>query len=330
MKLPGFGCQIVGSGSALGGMSVPSAHYEDRLGLRAGWVSERTGVQVRPVVIEGERTGVLGAAAARQALDDARVEASELDLVICATMTAEMNCPATSQRIVADIGAAHCGAFDLTSACTGFLAGMHMAANGIRAGAYRNVLVVGSDVLSDIVDQNDPKMAALFGDAACAAVLSRSEDPTKGIITQNLASDGGQWAYIYQPKCSADLPPGIEEPERYGLLTMNGLAVYRFAIETLTRLVPATLADAGLTLDDVQLVLLHQSNLRIVERVREHLHLDAVKCPTIIERTGNTSGGSLGVLLDEMRRADRIQSGNNILLAAVGGGLSWGASVWRV
>jgi 3-oxoacyl-[acyl-carrier-protein] synthase-3 len=330
MDLPGYGCRIVGTGSALGGQSVPSHHYEDRLGLRRGWVAERTGVVDRPVATEGERTGVLGAAAARQALEDAEISAKELDLVICATMTAEMNCPATSQRIVADIGGVPCGAFDLTSACTGFLAGMHLAANGIRAGAYRNVLVVGSDVLSSIVNQDDPKMAALFGDAACAAVLSRADDPNLGIISQKLRSDGSQWAYIYQPRCAADLPPHVEEPERYGYLTMNGLAVYRFAIETLTRMVPVTLADAGMTMDDVDLVLLHQSNLRIVERVREALHLDASKCPTIIERTGNTSGGSLGVLLDDVRRDGRVRPGTNILLAAVGGGLTWGASIWRV
>ena len=330
MAFPGYGCQIIGTGSALGGQSVASHIYEDRLGLRRGWVAERTGVVDRPVAVEGERTGVLGAAAARQALENAGISAKELDLVICATMTAEMNCPATAQRIVSDIGGVPCGAFDLTSACTGFLTGMHIAANGIRAGAYRHVLVVGSDVLSDIVDQNDPKMAALFGDAACAAVVSRSDDPNKGIVTQKICSDGGQWAYIYQPRCPADLPPNAEEPDRWNLLTMNGLAVYRFAIETLTRMLPKVCDNAGLSIDDMQMVLLHQSNLRIVERVRDALNLDANRCPTIIERTGNTSGGSLGVLLDAVRREGKITPGSHILLAAVGGGLSWGASIWRV
>ncbi len=330
MGLQGYGCRIAGTGSALGGQLVPSKAFEDRLGLRPGWVAERTGVKDRAVAVPGERTCELGTAAARQALEDAGVAATELDLVICATMTAEMSCPASAHRIVAEIGAVPCGAFDLSSACTGFLAGMNLAANGIRSGVYKHVLVVGSDVLTEIVDQDDAKMAGLFGDAAAAAVVSRCDDPTMGVQVQKLRSDGNQWSALYQPRISADLPPGVAEPDQYGFLTMNGLAVYRFAIETLVRMVPATVADAGLTMDDISLLLLHQSNLRIVEQVRDSLKLDATKCPTIIERTGNTSGGSLGVLLDDVRRDGRMKPGSNIVLAAVGGGLSWGASVWRV
>lgn len=298
--------------------------------MTEGWVVDRTGVAVRHVVAEGERTTTLGVAAAKQALEIAKIDPKQLDLVICATMTAEMPCPATSQRIAAELGAAPCGAFDLTSACTGYLSALHMAANGIRCGAYRHVLVVGSDVLSDIVDENDPKMAPLFGDAAAAAVIVGDDDPTKGCIFQRLHANGGDWAHIYQPAREADLPPGVSPPERYGLLTMNGLAVYRFAVETLVHMIPETLEQAGLKIDDVDLILLHQSNLRIIERVRDALGLKAVKCPTVIEWTGNTSGGSLGLLLDEMHRGGRLRPGKMVLLAAVGGGLSWGASLWKL
>jgi 3-oxoacyl-[acyl-carrier-protein] synthase-3 len=260
----------------------------------------------------------------------AGVAPTDIDLLICATMTAEMPCPATAQQIAARIGAVPCGAFDLTSACTGYLTAMHLAANNIRAGVNRNILVVGTDLLSPTIDANDYKMAAIFGDAASAAVVSRSDNPAKGCFGQMMCADGREWAAVYQPRCPEDMPPGVDEPERYGILIMNGLAVYRFAVETMVQIIPEVLAGQGLTLADADLVLVHQSNLRIIERVRDALDLDANKCPSVIEWTGNTSGGSVGVVLDTVRRDGRLKPGMTVVLAAVGGGLSWGASVWKV
>lgn len=330
MGLPGYGCIIRGTGSALGSTEVRSPELEIRLGLRTGWIEERTGVAVRYIVAPGERNTDLAVRAAQTALFDADLDPKKLGLVICATMTAEMACPATAQRVVDQIGGVPCGAFDLTSACTGFLAGMNIAANTVRVGAAEHVLVIGSDVISPTIDPNDPKMIPLFGDAAAAAVVSRGPDSQRGCIVQQLASDGGQWASIYQPNCRADLPPLVKPPERYGYLTMNGLAVFRFAVETLTHIIPEVLKEAGLTINDADLILLHQSNLRIIEPVRQHLGLTEEKCPAIIQRTGNTSGGSVGLVLDSVRREGRMKPGMTVVLAAVGGGLSWGASVWKV
>jgi 3-oxoacyl-[acyl-carrier-protein] synthase-3 len=330
MVLPGFGCVIRGTGSALGSIEVSSTTLEERLGLRPGWIEERTGVRTRNVAAPGERTTELGVRAAKAALEDADLDPQRLGMVICATMTPEMPCPATGQRIADLIGAVPCGAFDITSACTGFLTGMNLAANTIRVGAAEHILVVGSDWLSPTIDPSDPKMVPLFGDAATAAVLSRCSDPHLGCQVQHINADGGQWASIYQPRCEADLPPGVKPPETYGYLTMNGLAVFRFAVETLIRIIPEALAAAKLTLEDADLILLHQSNLRIIDPVRQHLGLCEDRCPAIIHRTGNTSGGSVGLLLDSVRREGRLKSGMTVVLAAVGGGLSWGASVWRV
>lgn len=330
MGLPGYGCTIRGTGSALGSTEVRSADLEIRLGLRTGWIEERTGVAVRYIVAPGERNTDLAVRAAKTALFDADLDPKKLGLVICATMTAEMPCPATAQRIVDQIGAVPCGSFDLTSACTGFLAGMNLAANHVRVGVAEHVLVVGSDVLTPTIDPGDPKMVPLFGDAAAAAIVSRHSEPNRGCLVQKLASDGGQWASIYQPQCSADLPPMVKPPERYGYLTMNGLAVFRFAVETLTHIIPEVLTEAGLTIDDADLILLHQSNLRIIEPVRQHLGLTEERCPAIIQRTGNTSGGSIGLVLDHVRREGMLKPGMTVVFAAVGGGLSWGASVWKV
>lgn len=326
----GYGCEIRGSGSAFGTQLIDSAALERRLKLPVGWSADRTGVRTRRYVESGVRTLDLATEAAKAALIDAELSPHELGLVICATMTPEMPCPATGHRLVDNIGATPCGAFDLTSACTGWLAGMHLAADSVRSGTHQHVLVVGADVLSPTVDHNDPKMACLFGDAASAAVVSRSENPNLGCLIQRLHSDGGQWASVYQPRCIDDLPPNTPQPERYNLLTMNGLAVFRFAVMTLVNLIPETIAAAGLTMPDIDLFLLHQSNLRIINSIRLQLDLNEEKCPTVIETTGNTSGGSVGVLLDAQFKAGRVRPGSNILFAAVGGGLSWGASIWRV
>jgi 3-oxoacyl-[acyl-carrier-protein] synthase III len=326
----GYGCEIRGSGSAFGSLVVESDTLERRLKLPEGWSADRTGVRTRRYAAPGERTLDLATAAAKAALIDAELSPHELGLVICSTMTPEMPCPATGHRLVDNIGATPCGAFDLTSACTGWLAAMNLAADGIRAGSYQHILVVGADVLSPTIDQDDPKMACLFGDAAAATVVSRSDDPAKGCYYQKLHSDGGQWQAVYQPRCMDDLPKGAPIPERFGLLTMNGLAVFRFAVTTLVHMIPETLAAVGMTIDDIDLVLLHQSNLRIVNSVRLQLDLPEEKCPTVIETTGNTSGGSVGMVLDAQLKAGRVRPGTNILFAAVGGGLSWGASIWKV
>lgn len=330
MQLPGYGCEIRGTGTALGSVAVQSSDLEEKFGLRNGWVEDRTGVQVRYLVGPGERTTDLAVRASEAALESAGLAANQLDLVICATMTAEMPCPATAHRVVDRLGAVPCGAFDLTSACTGFLSGMHMAANGIRAGAYNHVLVVGADVLSPTVDPNDPRMMPLFGDAAGAAIISRSKDAKLGCLAQRLRSDGSQWSALYQPQREEDIPPGMKPPERYGYLCMNGLAVFRFAVEALTQIIPETLADAGLSIGEADLVLLHQSNLRIIEPIRATLGLSEETCPAIIQNTGNTSGGSVGLLLDEVNRQGLLHPDMTVVLAAVGGGLSWGASVWKI
>lgn len=326
----GYGCSIRGTGSAFGSVLVESETLERRLKLPIGWSADRTGVRSRRYVAPGTRTLDLATAAAKSALEDANLAPSELGLVICATMTPEMTCPATAHRLVDNIGATPAGAFDLTSACTGWLAGMHLAADGIRTGSYEHVMVVGADVLSPTIDHDDPKMACLFGDAAAAAIVSRSSDPDLGCRVQKLHSDGGQWQSVYQPRCLDDVPSNAPQPERFNLLTMNGMAVFRFAVMTLVHVIPETLAVVGMTMDDIDLVLLHQSNLRIINSVRLQLDLSEDKCPTVIETTGNTSGGSVGVLFDDQRKKGRVPPGSKIMFAAVGGGLSWGASIWQM
>jgi 3-oxoacyl-[acyl-carrier-protein] synthase-3 len=325
----GNGCFVRGSGTSQGALKLTSQELEGRFQLGEGWIVERTGVESRPIAEPGVRTNELAAQAARAALADAGVAPADLGLVICATMTPEMPCPATSHRVIDMIGATPCGGFDVTAACTGFMAGMNLAANGIRAGAHEHVLVIGADLLSRIVAQDDPRMAVLFGDAGAAVVLSRCDEPDRGCLVQHLASDGSQWPLIYQPSRLEDLPPGAKMPSRWGLLTMHGPSVFRFAVSTLVKIIPEAMAAAGLTLADADLVILHQSNMRIIEKVRTELRLSPERCPAVIQSTGNTSGGSVGMVIDAVRKEGRLPPGLVVVYAAVGGGLCWGASVWR-
>jgi 3-oxoacyl-[acyl-carrier-protein] synthase-3 len=326
----GFGCFVRGSGTSRGSINLTSQELEGRFQLGEDWIVERTGVESRPIATAGVGTNELAALAAEAALADAGVSAKDLGLVICATMTPEMPCPATCHRVIDRIGATPCGGFDVTAACTGFLAGMSLASNAIRAGAYEHVLVVGADLLSRIVDQADPRMAVLFGDAGAAIVFSRADERERGCLVQHLGSDGGQWGLIYQPSGPDDLPPGVKPPKQYGFLTMHGPSVFRFAVTTLCKIIPEALAAAGMTVADADLVILHQSNMRIIEKVRSELGLSADRCPAVIQSTGNTSGGSVGMVIDAVRKEGRLKPGMVVAFAAVGGGLCWGASVWRV
>ncbi|MBX7102571.1 MAG: ketoacyl-ACP synthase III [Gemmataceae bacterium] len=328
--MTGFGCRIRGTGSSFGSRVVDSAVIEERLNAPAGWCADRTGIRTRFHAADGERTTDLAVRAAELALADARLAPSDLGMVICATMTSEMCCPAAAHRLIERIGATPCGGFDLTSACAGYLSAMQLAADTIRVGTHEHVLVVGSDVLSPTVDPDDPKVAGLFGDGAGATVLSRDPNPEVGCVAQLIGSDGGQWDAVYHPRIPADLPTGIPAPPQFDRLIMNGLAVYRFATSKMIEIIPEVLGRVGLTHQDADMILLHQSNLRIINNVRLEFGWNAEKCPSIIETTGNTSGGSVGVLLDAQRRAGRIRPGMTLAMAALGGGLSWAASVWRV
>jgi 3-oxoacyl-[acyl-carrier-protein] synthase-3 len=327
--MAGFGCSIRGTGTAFGSRVIDSAMIEERLGAPAGWCADRTGVRSRTHVGEGERTTDLAVRAAEAALADAGLPARAMGLVICATMTPEMPCPAVSHRVIDRIGATPVGGFDLTAACSGYLTALQLAADTIRTGTYEHVLVVGSDVLSRHIDPDDPKVAGLFGDGAAAAVLSRDPDPERGCLAQLVGSDGGQWDAVYHPRCPADIPEGYPPPPQYDRLVMNGLAVYRFATDKLIEIIPVVLQSSGRTVADVDLALLHQSNLRIINNVRLEFGWSDEKCPSVIETTGNTSGGSLGMLIDAQRKSGRLTAGQTVVMGAVGGGLCWAASVWR-
>ncbi len=327
---PPAGTRITGTGIAVPERVVTSVELEATLGVSAAWVVERTGVRERRLVEPGgQRATDLGALAAARALEDARLMPTDLDLLICASVTAEMGTPATACRIVDRLGAVPCGAFDLSIACSGFVAGLNMAANYVAAAGYRNILVVGSEVVSEIVDWSDPRTAAIFGDGAAAAIVSAIPERRRGCLYQKLGSDASRWHELFLPRIPSDIPPGITPPPKLGVLHMDGPPVFRFAVTTFQRIITEALAACNLKASQVKRFILHQANARILEKVRAELCLSREQVPVNIDRYGNTSATSMGLVLHEVCERGDLQAGDFVLFAAVGGGMSWGTGVWR-
>lgn len=327
------GVRIAGTGSAVPDGRMTNADFEKILDTSDEWIVQRTGIRERrkcdPAKGESTRTLVLGAL--RRALDDARMQGSELDLIIVATVTPEMLCPSVSCRVAHDVGAVGAGAFDLSAACSGFVYGLNVAHELIRTGAHRNVAVVGCDTMSSIIDYTDRGVSILFGDAAGAVVLRPSDDPTRGALAQALHADGSGWKDLYLPRAPRDFPPDVDPASKpLGKLQMNGREVFKFAVRTFGELIQETLDMAGMKPEDVDQYVCHQSNARILEASRERFGIPEEKLYVNIDRYGNSSAGSVPLCFDELRRAGRVKDGDVVMFVAFGGGMTWASSLWRV
>lgn len=328
--VPGGVC-LSGTGMSVPQRVVTNTELAQRIDTSDAWITQRTGIRSRHLVEEGTTVRHLAVDAVRAALEDASLAADELDFLMVATLTPEMCCPATATRVTAEIGATPAGAMDLSAACSGFVYGMNLAAALVQTGLYRHVAVIGAEVLSSIVDWNDRRTCVLFGDGAGAAIVSSCPDKDRGCLHQSMASDGNSWKMLYCPRTEADLPPDANGfTGAYETLQMNGREVYKFAVSTLLETIRQCVRDAGITLDDVAMVIPHQSNQRILESTREKLGLPPERFYTNIERYGNTSAASVPICLDEIRKAGRLHPGDLVLMVGLGGGLTWAASLWRL
>lgn len=331
------GVALIGTGSALPSTALTNQDLVKIMDTSDEWIVQRTGIRTRYKIdrSKGESTFTLGAGALKQALESARVPAAELDLIICATMTPEMSCPASACRVADALGAANAGAFDLNAACSGFVYSMNLAHDLIKGGAYRTVGVIGADCLTTLMDysNNGRGTAVIFGDGAGAAVFKATDDPAKGLLAQAMHCDGGGWKDIYVPELPQDFPTGVEpDAGKYCHVQMNGSSVFKFAVGTFPELIAQTLEKANLKAGDVDMYVCHQSNARILQAARERFGLPEEKLYINIERYGNTVGASVPLCLDELVRAGRIKlgSGQKVMFVAFGGGLTWGSSLWEV
>ena len=299
------------------------------------WIRERTGIGERHVSV-GETVVTLGSEAACKALEQAGKRAEEIDLILVATCSPEQYLPCCACQVQAAIGAVNALAFDVNAACSGFLFALNTADAYLRTGLAENALVIGSEVLSKLVDWTDRGSCILFGDGAGAVVVERCE-ASPGILGRALHSDGTGGGVLqcgarelttpYARTSAAKTDQKQQTDDREHYIQMDGQEVYRFATRRVPQCIEEALADAGLAVTDIDLFVLHQANARIIDAVAKRLHADREKFPTNLERVGNMSSASIPVLLDELNRQGKLHRGDRIVLAGFGAGLTIGACV---
>ena len=327
----GVGVRLAGVGTALPGRVLTNEDLAGLVDTNDEWITQRTGIKTRHIAEEGTTTRSLAADALRAALQDAGMEPGELDMVLLATMTAEMSCPSTAARVVHDVGAEPAGAVDLAAACSGFVYGLNHAEALISSGHYKTVAVIGAETLSKITNYEDRKTCILFGDAAGAAILTADDDTSRGCLAQTMRSNGALWGELYVPRNESDLPESHDGfTGRFNTLQMNGQEVFKFAVTTTQAIIDETLEKAGVTPADLAAVIPHQSNRRILELVKKRMDLPDGKMVINIDKYGNTSAASVPLCLHEKRAAGELKEGDLALFVAIGGGMCWTTSLWRL
>jgi len=306
--------RIVGTGSYLPPRIITNSELENSLDTTDEWITSRTGIKERRIV-EDQNTCDLALEASINALEMAELKASEIDLIILATTTPDKIFPATATTLQDRIGAS-CPAFDLQAVCAGFVFALTTAQQYIENGVFKNILVVGSETMSKIVDWNDRSTAILFGDGAGAVVLSK--DNTTGIKHAKICSDGSFLSSLHVNN------NGINET---GTIEMAGNEVYKIAVNRLSDLAEETLKDCNMTSDDLAWMVPHQANIRIISAVAKRIKLPMSKVILTIEKHGNTSAASIPLALDVAVRDGRIKKGDNLLFEGIGGGFSWGGLI---
>lgn len=324
------GVAIVGTGVALPDKILSNQDLAQIVDTNDEWIVQRTGINTRRIVEGDTNVRDLARDALGAALQNAQVPAADLDLVILATITPEMVCPNTAARVVAELGATPAGAMDLSAACSGFVYSLNVAASLIESGMYRTVGVIGAETLSKIVDYQDRRTCILFGDGAGAAVLQAVDDDSRGCLYQTMHSNGDFWGELYVPQQEAHLPAGNHFTGAFNTLQMNGREVYKFAVTTTQKMMAQTLDAAGVNPEELALVVSHQSNKRILESARDRFGLPEDKLYINIDRFGNTSAASASICLHEAREQGKIKPGDLVLFCAIGGGMTWSTSLWRM
>jgi 3-oxoacyl-[acyl-carrier-protein] synthase-3 len=318
--------RIAGTGSYLPEKVVTNADLEKLVDTTDEWIASRTGIRERRRAADGETTGDLAFYAATHALEAAGAKASEIDLIVLGTTTPDLIFPSTACLLQHRLGANGCAAFDVNAACSGFLYALGVADKFIRTGQSKKALVVGAETLSRMIDWTDRSTCVLFGDGAGAVVLEPSDEP--GIITTTLHADGGYKHLLYNP---VGVSAGFldDEPNHGIRVMMTGNEVFKVAVKTLDRIVGETLEAANMHESDVDWLIPHQANLRIIEATAKRLKLSMDRVVVTVDRHGNTSSGSVPLALDEAVRSGRIQRGQTLLLEAFGGGFTWSSALLK-
>ncbi|HEV2550149.1 MAG TPA: beta-ketoacyl-ACP synthase III [Stellaceae bacterium] len=321
-----FRARVIGCGGYLPERIVTNAELAERLDTSDEWIVQRTGIRQRHVAAPGELTSDLARKAAERALAQAGMSGADLDLIVLATATPDNTFPATATRLQAQLGMTKGCAFDVQAVCSGFIYALATADNFIRAGQAKTALVVGAETFSRILDWQDRGTCVLFGDGAGALVLRavRAEEASNepGVLSTHLHSDGCGYDILY-------VDGGPSSTATTGFLRMEGKEVFRHAVHRLAEVVDEALAANGLTARDLDWLVPHQANRRIIDSMAKKLHLPASKVVITIDRHANTSAASVPLALAEAVGDGRIRPGHLVLMEAMGGGLTWGAALVR-
>ena len=288
------------------------------------WIMERTGIRERRIAAPEQALTDLALPAAREALEQAGVEAKDIDLLVCATVTPDMMFPTSSALLADELGAPDAAAYDLLAGCTGFMYALVQAYGMMAAGLSQRALVVGGDVLSRILDWTDRSTVVLFGDGAGAVVLQRT--PERGFLGFELGADGGGGIHLSLPGSGSRR---IEDATGNGYVHMNGREVFKFATRVLVSSAQAVLETCGVSVDDVDVYVPHQANVRIMDHAAQKLGIPRERMVVNVDRYGNTSSGSIPLALADAQREGRLKKGDLVLMTGMGAGLTWGSSLMK-
>ncbi len=318
---------ILGTGSCLPEKIVSNFDLEKVLETSHEWIVSRTGIHNRRIVDDKTATSDLATEAAKRALESANIKPEDLDLIIVATITPDMPFPATACIVQSNLGAYKAAAFDLEAACTGFLYGLTIGSQFINTGVYKHVLVIGAEAMSTILNWNDRNTCILFGDGAGAVVLGPTKKE-KGILSTYLGSDGDGSKYLNQPAGGSRMPPTIKTVEQnLHSVKMDGSEVFKFAVRIMGKAAIEALKLSDHTIEDIDYLIPHQANTRIISAAAKKLKLPMEKVYVNLESYGNMSAASIPVALDEAVRKNKIHDDDIVVLVGFGGGLTWGSCV---
>lgn len=322
---------ILGTGSELPSKVVTNADLEKILDTTDEWITVRTGIKQRRVLEDGKGNADMAYHAAKRALEDAGVEAKEVDAIVMGTVTADYPFPSSACVLEHKLGVRRAFSFDVNAACSGFLNALAVADSFISNGAIRNALVVGSDALSRLMNWRDRGTCILFGDAAGAVVLGAAENGNRGILSTKLRTDGSYVKTLYVPAGGSLKPARLETVQKNEhTIVMNGKEVFKVAVRAMEEISRQALDEAGVAIEQVALVIPHQANRRIIVALSERLRVPMERIMVNLDKYGNTSAASVPVALDEARRSRRIQEGDVVLLTSFGAGFAWAAAVIRL
>jgi len=324
-----LGVQILSTGSYVPDRVVTNAELEQQYGFEPGWIEQRTGIRERRHADPSEATSDLAVEAALRAIESSPYHKDDIDLLVIGTFTPDHMCPSTACLVQDRLGL-DAPAMDLQAACSGFMYSLVTASQYVATGNSELALVIGADVNSRIVNPSDMRTAPLFGDGAGAVLIGRGS-PHQGLISYQLGSDGSGGSLLDRPAGGTRQPATAEDlANGEHLLKMDGRSVFKWAVNAVTETIETVLNNAGMSAQDVTLFMLHQANVRIINHAMQQLGVPEERVYKNLDRYGNTSAGSIPIVLDEARREGKVSEGDTVLMCGFGAGLSWGTSLVRL